>query len=1082
MPKRCKFPCITCGKAVGAKQDALLCVNCFKWCHFNCSSVERTFFLSNDDWICPNCCFKELPFYCLVHQDTNQNTHLPESIDDESFRTDRISTDNNNGHVQPRAEVTLNTESNFTVDEFHRSDSDDIKRVWHVEEQFRTLNKCNGMKIAHLNCSSLTKNIDEIRLILKETHLDILTLSETHLCDFIEVSEISCEGYLIERRDRNRSGGGVVTYIREDHDYTVRNDIAVQELEMIVIEVKRPFNRSIFIVNWYRPPNSNVANFQSLETVIEKLDATNRDCIVLGDMNCDVMKIDKPLCTKRLFEIMERFNFKQVISSPTRVTNDTATLIDLIWTNEPDRLGRADVIETALSDHYLVYCTVGKRHSSKENEHRYKLGRKMNKINTEKLREDISAVSWEEVEKTDDVVEAYDIFENAMLRVIDKHAPVRKTRIKKKESPWISNNVLILIRQRNEQKKKAKQSGASQDWERYKHLRNKVTSCIRHDKKNYVSQTINKSNCQSADIWKSLKCLMPQKCNSVKIPSIMKDDHNVTDKTEIANSFNNHFISIGRKIQERVTITDNDCQNENFFSLNSTLPNRANSFRFEPVNEQKVLDVINNLKENKACGPDNIPSAYWKTVADIIVKPFTYIINLSFKRGTAPAEWKKSRVIPIYKSGNKCDLNNYRPISILSVSAKIVEKLAFDQLYSYVNQKGILSPFQCGFRPKHSTLTASLNVTEDWSESLDKGFFIGVVTLDLQKAFDTVDHVILLKKLRLIGADDKSIKWFTSYLTNRMQYTCVNGVESTEQTMQCGIPQGSILGPLLFVIYINDLTTCIRKCKTSLYADDTCLYFAGDDPKSVTESLNSELLIIDKWLKINKLVLNVKKCEFLLIGSKKRLKNAVVPDVLIQNTPISRVTHCKYLGVIIDEHLDWIKHTDYLGKKIAKDIYLLKRIRPYLTQETALTYYKSIIQSRFDYCSLVWGNAGKGILDKLQKLQNRALRIILKVDWRFPSHSLYDILKIDNLSDRRNKQILHMMFKIAHDMIPGDFLKYFVPKEFHYGLRNAHKCFELPKPRTNFKKKSFQYRGIKEWNQLPRGLKDMSFNNFRLNI
>ena len=315
-----------------------------------------------------------------------------------------------------------------------------------------------------------------------------------------------------------------------------------------------------------------------------------------------------------------------------------------------------------------------------------------------------------------------------------------------------------------------------------------------------------------------------------------------------------------------------------------------------------------------------------------------------------------------------------------------------------------------------------------------------------------------------------------------MQYTCVNGVESTEQTIQCGIPQGSILGPLLFVIYINDLTSCIRKCKTSLYADDTCLYFAGDNPKSVTESLNSDLLIIDEWLKMNKLALNVKKCEFLLIASKKRLKNAVVPDVLIQNIPISRVTHCKYLGVIIDEHLDWNKHIEYLGKKIAKDIYLLKRIRSYLTQETALTFYKSIIQSRFDYCSIVWGNAGKGILDRLQKLQNRALRIILKVDWRFPSHNLYGILNIDNLSDRRNKQILHMMYKIAHDMIPGDFLKYFVLKEFYYGLRNSNKCLELPKPRTNFKKRSFSYRGIKEWNQLPRGLKDMSFNIFRLNI
>ena len=316
-------------------------------------------------------------------------------------------------------------------------------------------------------------------------------------------------------------------------------------------------------------------------------------------------------------------------------------------------------------------------------------------------------------------------------------------------------------------------------------------------------------------------------------------------------------------------------------------------------------------------------------------------------------------------------MNNYRPISILSVAAKIVEKLAFDQLYTYVDQKGILSRFQCGFRPKHSTNTALLNVTEDWLEFLDKGYFVGVVTLDLQKAFDTVDHSILLCKLRLIGADDLSLKWFSSYLTNRMQYTCVNGAESSSQRMHCGIPQGSNLGPLLFIIYINDLSSCLRNCKTSLYADDT------DD--TLTESLNTDLLSIEAWLKRNRLALNVKKkkkCEFLLIGTKKRLKSAVVEDVIIQTVPINRVTHLKYLGVVIDQHLDWAKRIECIGNKISKDIYLMKRIRPYITQQTALIFYKAVIQSRFDYCSVIWGNAGKGSLDKLQKLQNRALRSV----------------------------------------------------------------------------------------------------------
>ena len=903
----------------------------------------------------------------MIGYDNDKSESLPEPVDDHPEENSSIENNlpDNDEQTLPIAAESSNNHY-IPADISRETDHNSTRGILTTEEQYQILKICTGIKIAHLNCSSLTKNIDEIRILLERTHIDVLTLSETHLSNFIEDSEISCDGYFIVRRDRDRAGGGVATYIREDLNFIVRDELSVNDLETIAIEVKRPFSRSMIIINWYRPPSSNVAVIHAFEQMLEKLDFSSSECIILGDMNCDVVKVDMASHTKHLCEIMDRFNFKQLITSPTRVTNSTSSLIDLIWTNEQEKIGKASVIETALSDHYLVYCTVGKRPMSKENEHRYKVGRNMSKVNTAKLKGDAAVVTWEEVESKDDVVGAYDLFEKKLLCLLDKHAPVRKSRIKKKESPWINNEILMLIRQRNEQKKKAKKSSALDDWKSYKHLRNKVTACIRLAKKDYVTNSINECNGQTGDIWKSLKCLMPQKQKSVKISHIEKDGHEIDDKSEIANSFNNHFINIGRKIQRSVAPPVDDYQNENQGKLH--FPKCASNFRFNAVNEQQVLNVINDLKEKKACGPDSIPVILWKIIAEYILKPFTYIINLSFKQGISPSEWKKSRVIPVFKSGNKSDMNNYRPISILSVAAKIVEKLAFDQLYTYVDQKGILSRFQCGFRPKHSTNTALFNVTEDWLEFLDKGYFVGVVTLDLQKAFDTVDHSILLCKLRLIGADDLSMKWFSSYLTNRMQYTCVNGAESSSQRMHCGISQGSNLGPLLFIIYINDLSSCLRNCKTSLYADDTCLYYASPNPHTLTESLNTDLLSIEAWLKRNRLALNVKKCEFLLIGTKKRLKSAVVEDVIIQNVPINRVTHLKYLGVVIDQHLDWAKHIECIGKKISKDIHLMKRIRPYITQQTALIFYKSVIQSRFDYCSAIWGNAGKGSLDKLQKI------------------------------------------------------------------------------------------------------------------
>ena len=189
-------------------------------------------------------------------------------------------------------------------------------------------------------------------------------------------------------------------------------------------------------------------------------------------------------------------------------------------------------------------------------------------------------------------------------------------------------------------------------------------------------------------------------------------------------------------------------------------------------------------------------------------------------------------------------------------------------------------------------------------------------------------------------------------------------------------------------------------------------------------------------------------------------------------------THLKYVGVVIDQHMDWAKHIDCIGKKIPKDIYLMTIIRPYITQQTALTFYKSVIQRRFDYWSVIWGNAGKGSLDNLHKLQNRALRIVLQVDWS-SSSDLLRVLKVDDLSDRRDKHVLHMMHKIAHELIPGEFLKYFAPNEYHYGLRNARKCFEIPKHHTNFKKRALSYRGIKNWNKIPIKIKEMSYSTFK---
>ena len=375
-----------------------------------------------------------------------------------------------------------------------------------------------------------------------------------------------------------------------------------------------------------------------------------------------------------------------------------------------------------------------------------------------------------------------------------------------------------------------------------------------------------------------------------------------------------------------------------------------------------------------------------------------------------------------------------------------------------------------------------MNVIENWSDRLDRGEVVGMVALDLKKAFDTVNYAILFNKLKRLGINNDALKWFQSYLQDRVQCTIVNGVASQMQKVECGIPQGSNLGPLLFLVYINDLTKCVTNSNISLYADDTCIYSSDKDVVNVVDALNNDLRVVNKWLVNNKLALNAKKCECLLVGSRKRIKDAVVPDVIIGKEKIQRVKCVKYLGIMIDEHLDWSTQVETLSKKVVKDIYLLRRIRQFIGQKVALMFYKSIIQPKFDYCDTVWGKMGKGYSQKLQILQNRALRSVMQVNWTVPTDTVFDTLQMDRLEDRRIKRVLCFMYKVVYNLVPLSVRKYYRFKECKYNLRQTLYNFVLPKATTEFKRRRVSCYGVKLWNNVTDEIKMMRWRQFRRRI
>jgi hypothetical protein len=467
----------------------------------------------------------------------------------------------------------------------------------------------------------------------------------------------------------------------------------------------------------------------------------------------------------------------------------------------------------------------------------------------------------------------------------------------------------------------------------------------------------------------------------------------------------------------------------------------------------------------------------------VITSSLTQIFNQSLLTGVFPDDFKVAIISPIFKSESKLECNNYRPISVLSVVAKVFEKLISNQLSTFLETRGILTQQQAGFRKKNSTETSLLNSTNKWFINMDKGYLNGVIFLDLKKAFDCVNHDILIRKLKLYGCSENTLCWFKSYLTNRRQMCKIGRTISQERVIRCGVPQGSTLGPLLFLLYVNDLPSCLSHSIASMFADDTNLTTSGKSIEDIQNQLNSDLENIHTWLLTNKLTLNKEKTEYMIISSRQRLaKIDDDPKISLDGIDIKRVKQAKTLGIVIDEKLLWKNQIDEITTKVSRGIGMLRRMKAYVPQETLRTVYSALIMPHFDYCSLVWDNCSNYLLEKLQKLQNRAARVITGKSYETRSSEILKNLGWQPLLDRRKDKRALFMFKIRNNEFPKCLTSMFnTSNNKNYNLRSNELDFALPKPNTNYLKKSFSYSGAALWNDLPKRAKDraISVGQFR---
>ena len=669
--------------------------------------------------------------------------------------------------------------------------------------------------------------------------------------------------------------------------------------------------------------------------------------------------------------------------------------IDHIATTCPINIFKSGILKLALSDHYMVYC-IRKLNGSISKNHKSIKTRNMKKFSEEAFLGDVASIDWEQaLEFSGDANLLVQQFSNEFSRVIEKHAPLRQIRVSEKHCPWINSDLKNLIRTKDRLKR----------------------SAVKHKSQQHK---INSSKGNMKDSWQTLNQLLNKRSQSTNIVSLKESNQTIFDKQSISNKMNEYFCSIGEKLAADIAHTSNSLLS-NEISVNGG----GRIFDFREINERDIHDAMFKIKVKKSFGNDNISGYFLKIafpyVSRILMLIFI-IFNTSIETSTFPVSWKIARVTPIYKEDEKSEKFNYRPISVLPVLSRLFEKLIYDQLYQYLERGGFLTSDQSGFRALHSSTTCLLKCTDDWYSGMDEGLFTGLISIDLKKAFDTVDHEILCQKLEHYGVVGKELSWFKSYLSNRKQYCRINGVDSNINDINIGVPQGSCLGPLLFLVYINDFSCILKSSKVSTYADDTSIYHSSKDITQLNTALNEELRRLDRWLKGNKLSLNVAKTRSMLITTKQKKKCLMASNQAIQPSireeHIEVICNTKYLGVQIDENLTWKNQIKSVTEKASRAIGFLKYAKHFLPETIVKTLYTSIVEPHFQYCCSVWGCCNSTDILQLQKLQNRAARIVTNSPFDASSKPLIQSLGWKTIDELIDRQVNLTVFKCLNSTAP----------------------------------------------------------------
>ncbi|MCP4054789.1 MAG: hypothetical protein GY739_17445 [Mesoflavibacter sp.] len=895
----------------------------------------------------------------------------------------------------------------------------------------------NNSLIAHINVRSLDKNGDKLILTLQELNYNLNFIAITEVWG--NYNNFDLQGFNLNTSLRkDKRGGGVAILAKNNIKTKIIKECTFsnENIEILTLQYKMD-GKIKLIASVYRPPQNSLNNINNfLEDIKKIIDFKNKNfpnsqIDFLGDYNINILNHATNNLTHTFLQGLADLNLSNNFNIPTRITHNSKTCIDNIF-SDYNISTENYVLPTSISDHFMILKIISQNKDTPKPEHSYK--RIFNHVNTENFISDIKDSDWSELNNSNCSTDQWNIFFNIIDKAFNDNFPLKKIKHnnKNQDKPWINNEIKTLNKKERKLYLIKTKTNNPVTIQKHKDIKKLLDTIIRREKINYFKQQFKNTYNKPKQMWKIInKITNKSPPSNNDIDCIKINNTLITDKKEIAENMNTFFSNIGNKLANNITTNDSD--QEQYIN---NIPESQATFKFSMVTAESIKKIAKNLQPKMSAGPDNIPSKITKIILNTIPNTLARIINTSLKEGNFHDRLKEASIISIYKKGDKTLPDNYRPIHLINSISKAVEKIVAFQLRQYLEQNNIINKNQYGFRKKHSTIHAMLSMLSSLENHKKDNKKTASIFIDLTKAFDTVQIPILLKKLEKIGIKGTELKWFNNYLKNRKSRCKIGNQSSNYSLSSIGVPQGSILGPILFIIYINDLPEIVNEF-INLFADDTMIAPSSHSEITLETKSNNIMSEVANWFKLNKLTLNPSKTRAILFNTNKninlKINNTNILEINSKNTVHNDKTF-KFLGFNIDEKLDFKAHIKIITNKLNSANHILRKIKKIVPLQQKILIYNAIFKPHLEYGCALWAN-NKNTVDSITKLQKQAVRSINGSTSKKHTDPLFKKLKILKFSDLVEINKLAIAHAIFHNYSPKSLYEHIQKESEHERLR-----------------------------------------------